>query len=343
MIINFKMNRISWVILLLLILAISTIMQLAAVEFSDKYDYNGIDYLIIPGSTLVTGLLLLYILLIPVFDYTSRWSTLTRLIILLLFGIFYSIIFILIMHLFPALISDKPSDYQESIINFAYASFHNVIKNYFFQIAILFAYEYIYKEKSLAEKQKNLEIELNNTKLQILKSQLQPHFLFNALNGVVAEMEDNTAKAQEILINISDLLRTSLSTDFLTPIPIKDEIELIIKYLSIEKMRYADQLNFTINMDDDMREKKIPVMILQPLVENAIKHGFKNIEKPLVIIIDIKNNRIMVRNNGCALKQNIPKIGLQNVTQRMEIFNKNFNSFQIYQDGNWVVNKLEIA
>ncbi len=334
------MNRIRWVLVLWLVLAVSTVLQLVAVEYSGKYDYQLKDYLLTPGSSLVTGIFLLFVFVIPAFDFSSKLKTFQRILLLGFSGIFYSIVFILIMHLFPIVFSENPSDYKESIFGFAVASFHNVIKNYLFQMAILYAYEYINKEKQLFEKQKNLEVELNNTKLQILKSQLQPHFLFNAMNSVVSEIDEDKTKAQEMLINLSDILRTSLNTDFLTPVSLKEEIELIEKYLSIEKIRYDEQLNFEINIDENSKSWKIPSMILQPLVENAIKHGFKELQNPLTIIVEPGNDAIIIKNNGHSLDSEIHKIGLNNVSQRMELFTGNKNSFQIFQDGNWVINKI---
>lgn len=334
------MNRISWVLILWFALAIFTVLQLAAVEISGLHIYKLSDYLITPGASLLTGIFLLFLFLIPVFDYSSRFKTFSRVLILGIFGIFYSFVFILIMHLFPIIFLENPSDYKESIFRFAVANFHNITKNYLFQIAVLYAYEYINKEKLLFEKQKNLELELNNTKLQILKSQLQPHFLFNALNSVVAEIDDNKSKAQEMLIDISDILRTSLHTDFLTPVSVKEELDLIKKYLSIEKIRYGEQLNYEILIEEKMMDKKIPSMIMQPLVENAIKHGYKDLQKPLTIIIKSDDNSIIIKNDGHPLDLIAQKIGLNNVSQRMELFAGEKHSFQIYQDEDWVINKI---
>lgn len=334
------MNRIRWVLVLWLVLAMFTVLQLVAVEYSGLYDYNLKDYLLTPGASLVTGIVLLFVFVIPIFDFSSKLNAFQRIVLLGFSGIFYSIVFILIMHLFPIVFAENPSDYKESIFSFSVASFHNVIKNYIFQMAILYAYEYINKEKLLFNKQKNLEIELNNTKLQILKIQLQPHFLFNAMNSVVAEIDEDKSKAQEMLINLSDILRTSLNTDFLTPVSLQEEIELIEKYLSIEKIRYDEQLNYEIRIDEKMKDKKIPSMILQPLAENAIKHGFKELQNPLTIIIEAGNNVITIKNNGHYLDCETHQIGLNNVSQRMELFSGNTDSFKIYQDRNWVINKI---
>jgi len=338
------MNRIRWVLILWIILAISTLLQLAAVEYFGLYDYNWIDYIITPGASLATGVLLLFLFVLPVFDFSIKMKNIQRIILLSIAGLAYTIAFILIMHLFPVIFIKNSSDYKESILSFSVASFHNVIKNYLFQIAVLYAYEYISKEKELYSRQKDLEVELNRTRLQTLKSQLQPHFLFNSLNSVVAEIDENKNKAQTMLINLSDILRTSLNSDFTIPVTLEEEIGLIGKYLSIEKMRYEEQLGYEIKISQEAMKMKLPGMILQPLVENAIKHGFKGIYKRLDIVIeaDADSKSVLVKNNGAPLSEFDSQVGLKNVSQRMEIFTRNQNSFKIFQEGNWVINKISL-
>lgn len=336
------MNRTKWIILLWIILALFTILQLAAVEYFAYYDYQWKDYLLTPGASLVTGIILCFVILIPSFDFSKRFKIIPRILFLSVFGIFYSVIFVLLMHIFPLVFSKNPSDYMESIFSFSVKNFHNVVKNYLFQIAILYTYEYLNKEKFLSEKQKDLEVELSNTKLQMLKNQLQPHFLFNSLNSIVSEIDENKSKAQEMLINLSDILRFSLQSDFSTPVTLQEELELIKKYLSIEKIRYDNQLDFTIQTQPEMLSQKVPNLILQALVENAVKHGYKTIHHPLEIVIEAKNNTIFVKNNGQKLGNHSFGIGINNVKQRLLLFTQNENSFQIYQQENWVINQINL-
>ncbi len=338
------MNRIKWVLVLWVILAISTFIQLLMVEYFGHYDYKLFDYLITPLASLITGIALFFIMVLPFFDAIRKLNVINRILLLSIFGFVYGIVFILILHLFPILFSPSPSGYKESVFGFIVANFHNVLKNYLFQVAILYVYEYISKETQLVTKQKNLEIELNQTKLQILKSQLQPHFLFNALNSIVAVIDENKQKAQGMLINLSDILRTTLNSDFVNPVTLEEEITTIEKYLSIEKIRYEEQLEYEIIVSAEASKMKLPGLILQPLVENAIKHGFKGIQNQLKIIIeaDAQHKSILVKNNGAFLKNTIQQIGLKNVLERMEIFTGNEDSFEIYQEEEWVVNKIKL-
>jgi len=337
------MNRIYWILVLWLILALSTFLQLLVVEYSGHQDYRIIDYVITPLASMLTGIFLFFAMILPVFDTTARMSAGKRISVLAIAGLVYSVVFILILHLFPIVFSDQPSDYRKSVFGFFAASFHNVVKNYLFQVAILYAFEYISKETGLIRKQKNLEIELNQTKLQLLKSQLQPHFLFNALNSVVSEIDVNGKNAQQMLINLGDILRTTLDSDFQTPVALRDELSVIEKYLSIEKIRYEEQLDYKIICPEGWGELQVPGMILQPVIENAIKHGFKGLNKAieLMIIIDPERKMIEVRNNGTPLDPGyIMRTGLSNVKERMKIFTGRDDAFQICQEGDWVVNRI---
>ncbi|BFM45303.1 hypothetical protein CFS9_39440 [Flavobacterium sp. CFS9] len=314
-------------------------------EYFGRYEYKWIDYLVRPLASTITGVGLFFLIILPIFDRTSRWNTLTRFLILGILGIFYAIVFILILHLFPILFYEKSSDYKESIFAFFVADFHNVLKNYLFQIAVLFVFEYILKETNSIKKQKNLEIELNQTKLQLLKSQLQPHFLFNALNSVVAEIDTRPDKAQDMLIDISDILRITLESDFMEPVTLEEELYIIEKYLSIEKNRYEDQLIYEINVSDGTMGLKVPKLILQAIVENSIKHGFRGIEKSLTVRIEACTEQkvVYIKNNGAKLNQKSTyRTGLTNVMERLKIFTGQENAFKIYQDDQWVVNKISL-
>ncbi len=337
------MNRIHWVLTLLGILAISTLFQMFTFSYFEKYNYEIIDYFVTPLASLITGILLFFLLVLPIFDKTSNLSNLQRILILGVLGIVYSIAFILILHLFPILFYENPSDFKKSVFGFFVAGFHNVLKNYLFQIAILFAFEYLSKETKFILLQKNMEVELNQTKLKLLKSRLQPHFLFNSMNSIVSEIDSEPRKAQEMLINLSDILRETLESDFQESVTLREELEILLKYLSIEKVRYEDQLIFEINIPEDEMRQKLPKMILQPLVENAIKYGFNQLNKSLHIIIefDKSQNSVLVKNNGSPLPSQISMgTGLENVTERLKIFTGNEISFKIYQEGEWIINKL---
>ena len=118
-----------------------------------------------------------------------------------------------------------------------------------------------------------LEERLSRQQLEALRMQLNPHFLFNALNSVTELMEDDVRRAQRTLIAVSDLLRRSLRTATQATIPLWQEIELVDLYLQVAQVRYGDGLSVEIDVDPASVDVEVPSFVLQPLVENALKHG----------------------------------------------------------------------
>ncbi len=118
-----------------------------------------------------------------------------------------------------------------------------------------------------------LEQQLARTQLDALRMQLNPHFLFNALNSVAELMEEDVREAQRTLTRVADLLRLSLRSAASSTIPLWQEIELVELYLQIARVRYGSGLDVDINVDSSAVDVDVPSFLLQPLVENALKHG----------------------------------------------------------------------
>jgi two-component system LytT family sensor kinase len=159
--------------------------------------------------------------------------------------------------------------------------------------------------------------------LQMLRYQINPHFLFNSLNSIKALTYENPEQAGVMLTELSEFLRTTLSYNGRVFVPIKEEIEIIEKYLSIEKIRFEERLNYKINYDKIILEKEILCFITQPIVENAIKHGLTN--NPAGIDININFSKIKdylsidIENTG-VLKEHDDSngTGLKNVIERLD-------------------------
>jgi hypothetical protein len=128
-----------------------------------------------------------------------------------------------------------------------------------------------YRERDRAATE--LEQKLSRTTLEALRMQLNPHFLFNALNSVNELMEIDVRTAQKTLVRVSDLLRLSLRSAAQSLIPVWQEIELVELYLQIARVRYGEGLEADISVDPSVVDAMIPSFLLQPLVENALKHG----------------------------------------------------------------------
>ena len=135
---------------------------------------------------------------------------------------------------------------------------------------------WIYQNRTLSENQKKLhekEIEIQKNRLKSLKNQLNPHFLFNTLNHISILTETNTEKAQNMIHNTSQVLRKILDFNESHFHTLKEEWNFTLNYLEIEKERFHDRFNLVVSIDKQLNTITVPVMLIQPLAENAIKHG----------------------------------------------------------------------
>jgi two-component system, LytTR family, sensor kinase len=180
------------------------------------------------------------------------------------------------------------------------------------------------RERRAAE----LEARLTSAKLQALRMQINPHFLFNTLNSIAALVYVNPRAADEMLGDLSELLRRSLNSMEEQEIPLAQELEFIGAYLSIEQKRFGERLRVEQNVPDELMMALVPALILQPLVENAIRHGIEPRRGPGLISIEAKQEdrhlRLIVRDNGRGLPPGDPDnsgrrgIGLANTRARLQ-------------------------
>ena len=156
---------------------------------------------------------------------------------------------------------------------FVLVNLHLSILIYMGVVGIWSTYSYYqkYRERELHSSQ--LAARLAQSRLQVLKMQLHPHFLFNTLNAISELIYKDPESADRMLTDLSDLLRLSFENLEVQEIPLKQELEFLAKYLEIEQMRFHDRLTVDMNISPETLDASVPNMILQPLVENAIKHG----------------------------------------------------------------------
>jgi sensor histidine kinase YesM len=174
-----------------------------------------------------------------------------------------------------------------------------------------------------------IQSQLSGAQLNALRLQLQPHFLFNTLNTISALMEFDKKEAQRIVSRLGSLLRVVLDQEKSNLIPLREELEFIQNYLKIEQTRFQDRLDVEFDIEEQAQQVQVPSLILQPLVENAIKHGFASQSGDGKITIsgritDGQELLLEVRDNGkgstaekSALLQK--GIGLQNVRERLSL------------------------
>jgi len=193
---------------------------------------------------------------------------------------------------------------------------------------------------------------INEIKLNHLRSQLNPHFIFNALNSVRALVDENPVKAKSAITQLSNILRFSLVLDNKSLISFEDEFNIVRDYLNLEKIRFEERLSINYDIEDKAYRYKLPPMMLQTIVENAIKHGVSNLVKGGKVDLKCAVGEddklfIYVKNSG-QLKPNSTKKkseghGINNTIQRLKLIYGNKASFKIYNSGSeYVITEIKI-
>lgn len=167
-----------------------------------------------------------------------------------------------------------------------------------------------------------LQASLTKSKMSLLKSQIHPHFMFNTLNTVAGLMEDDVDKAQSVLEDFGHLLRTSLRQSEQQFVSLGDELDFIKRYLAIEKVRFGDKIKVKWLIDDSCYEASIPHMLLQPLVENVIKHAFPVHQDQQLLTIKVtkvgQTLSLIVEDNGCGIEPGVSDgVGFETVRERI--------------------------
>lgn len=198
-------------------------------------------------------------------------------------------------------------------------------------------YHYVEQTRNAEIEKILLKTSIRETEAKVLRSQLNPHFVFNALNSIRALVYENPDKAQQGITQLSNLLRNSLLADRRKTVELREEIKTVEDYLALEKVRYEERLNFRIELDPRTLFWQVPPMMLQTLVENAIKHGVSKavgggfVEVKSAVIAD--KLRITIRNTGVlGDKEASGGFGLVNTAQRLHLLYGPDAQFQIIQD-----------
>ena len=223
---------------------------------------------------------------------------------------------------------DSPTDFLPRFLSRMKGAFGSDLLVYAVVVGICYAIDYYrkYREREFLASQ--LEAQLAQAQLDSLRMQLHPHFLFNTLNGIVGLVRDNKNQAAvSMLVGLSDLLRHALEHSSEQEVKLREELNFIKLYLDIQQMRFSDRLQIEIDVDAETRDALVPNLILQPLAENALRHGIgRSVASGLVGISAHKENgslKLMVFDNGIGLSSNWQLksgggIGLANTAARLQ-------------------------
>ncbi len=160
--------------------------------------------------------------------------------------------------------------------------------------------------------------------LEALHSKINPHFLYNALNSIADLSITDGKKARKMTIALADLFRFSINYSENNYSSVKEEVEMAEGYLQIEKIRFEDKLNYSIDVEDELNYYLVPRFILQPIVENAVKHGLKATGQMTQIILEIKKKEdglvMVIADTGPAFPNEVnPGYGVKSVFDKLDL------------------------
>jgi two-component system, LytTR family, sensor kinase len=217
---------------------------------------------------------------------------------------------------------------------------------FFLWSVLYFTYHYFDQHsKSLKYEASMIEIELNN-----LKSQLNPHFIFNALNSIRALVDENPTKSKQAINQLSNILRSSLASDKKGLTNFDDELKIVKDYLGLETIRFEERLRTEFNIHPESQKFLVPPLMIQTLVENGIKHGVSKLTQGGIVHVKTFVNdgrlKIQIRNSGQLVngsKKSKSGLGLENTIQRLKLIYGDEASFKIINESdNFVLTEIII-
>jgi sensor histidine kinase YesM len=226
---------------------------------------------------------------------------------------------------------------------------------------VIFLWSLIYFAVHYLENYKKKEIEsliweaaVKDYELKTLKSQLNPHFMFNAMNSIRALIEEDREAAKAALTKLSNILRYSLQMEKMESVPLEDEMETVRNYLDLERIRFEERLSYNLSVDPQSEKIEIPPMMIQTLVENGIKHGVSkrttggeiDVKTKLQIENGVSKLKIEIENSGhlsAGELKNSQGFGINNTKHRLSLLYAEDAKFSLTNiEGDKVLAELEI-
>jgi len=191
-----------------------------------------------------------------------------------------------------------------------------------------------------------LEKTVKELELKTIKSHINPHFIFNSLNSIRALVDENPERARTAITELSNILRSSMQVEKMETVPLHKELDIVKDYLALEQMRFEERLKIELDIDEDTLNQPVAPMMLQTLVENAIKHGIsKHINGGFVKVISMfknDNHELIVQNSGKLNGEiNGDGFGIKSAQDRLRFLYQGKASFEIKNiEGNMVQSKI---
>ena len=204
-------------------------------------------------------------------------------------------------------------------------NFHSLLPTYWLILAAFLAFQYYAKYRDREVRASQLEARLSEARLEALKMQLRPHFLFNTLNSISSLIYSDRDAADAMLARLADFLRLTIDSGDEQLVPLRRELDFVRRYLDIEQIRLESRLRVQYDVAAEASDAQVPTLILQPLVENAIRHGVAPREEGGTIVIAASTEnarvRLTVSDDGPGFANGAPerlRVGLRNTQARLE-------------------------
>jgi two-component system LytT family sensor kinase len=218
--------------------------------------------------------------------------------------------------------------------------FRSIDNTSFLMLWVLIYYAYHYFQKIRRQEVDTLRLQslVKELELKTIKSHINPHFIFNSLNSIRALVDENPIRARNAITELSNILRSSMQAEMLETVSLEKELNIVKDYLALEQMRFEERLKVDFEIDEDTLDQPIPPMMLQTLVENAIKHGIsKQINGGTVKIISDfteHHHEIIIRNSGYLNgSKSSHGFGLQSTRDRLSLLFGEKAKFEIKDIG----------
>ena len=294
------------------------------------------------GLTLLGGIILAYcnLIFIRYLNSAFPWkrNIFKRFFIQFPFSILAGILITPLIVILAGLFITFEQDMRTVYINNAY---YFAIVNLFLMI-ILEAWLYFIEGSNAKVKAENLERELSQTRFEVLKNQINPHFMFNSLNVLSGLIEKDVAKAQQFIDEFAQIYRYVLETIEKPVVSLNDELRFIRSYIFLQQIRYGQALNVTVNLPAELLSMLMPPLSLQLVLENAIKHNIINLSQPLNIEIYLLDDWLIVRNNiqPKISSNHSTGLGQKNLAKRYAMIGENIPEFMV--ETNYYLAKLPL-